>query len=273
METRKAWRMGLLLSQGGEFGFVLFAAAQGAMLITPEAASLFGAIVTLSMASTPFLMMFNKWSESRASLRDGAGMEGPEKSDEARAIIVGYGRFGQTVGQMLMAKGISLTLIDSKPSQIELSESFGMKVYYGDGTRIDLLRAAGAAEARALLFCVDGATLDKKKMEPILQAFPQAAVYVRVFDRRQLIALDGIDVAGTYREVFEAAVLMGRDALHCFCVGEEEVQRVEREFRHRDAERLAGQTKAGDLHNAQHLMFRPDRALPDREGEEEAAPG
>ncbi|HEX8535270.1 MAG TPA: monovalent cation:proton antiporter-2 (CPA2) family protein [Allosphingosinicella sp.] len=269
METRKAWRMGLLLSQGGEFGFVLFAAAQSAMLITPAASSLFGAIVTISMASTPFLMMFNRWTERRASLRDGDGMDGPELSAESRAIIVGYGRFGQTVAQMLMAKGISLTLIDSKPSQIELSESFGMKVYYGDGTRIDLLRAAGGEDAKAILFCIDGDTLDKKKMEPILEAFPQAAVYVRVFDRRQLIAIDGVDVAGTYREVFESAVLMGRDALHCFCVTEEEVVRVEHEFRARDAERLAGQTKGGDLHARKHLMFMPDRSLPD---EEEQAP-
>jgi glutathione-regulated potassium-efflux system protein KefB len=271
METRKAWRMGLLLSQGGEFGFVLFAAAQSAMLITPAAASLFGAIVTVSMASTPFLMMFNKWTERRASLRDGDGLEGPEQSAVSRAIVVGYGRFGQTVAQMLMAKGVSLTIIDSKPSQIELSESFGMKVYYGDGTRLDLLRAAGAAEARALLFCIDGSTLDKKKMEPILEAFPQAAVYVRVFDRRQLMALDGVDVAGTYRELFESAVLMGREALRSFCVSEEEVEHVEREYRARDAERLAAQAQAGDLHARKHLMFLPDRSLPD--AGEEPAPG
>jgi voltage-gated potassium channel Kch len=271
METRKAWRTGLLLSQGGEFGFVLFAAAQSALLITSTAASLFGAIVTVSMAATPFLMMFNKWSERRASLHDGDGLEGPELSQESRAIVVGYGRFGQTVAQMLMAKGVSLTLIDSKPSQIELSGSFGMKVYYGDGTRLDLLQAAGAAEAKALLFCIDGDRLDARKMEPILEAFPQAAVYVRVFDRRQLIALDGVDVAGTYREVFESAVCMGRQALHCFAVEDEEIERVEREFRARDAERLMAQTQDGDLHARKHLMFRPDRGLPDTQ--EAQAPG
>jgi voltage-gated potassium channel Kch len=198
-------------------------------------------------------------------------MDGPEHSDESRAIVIGYGRFGQTVAQMLMAKGITLTLIDWKPSQIELSESFGTKVYYGDGTRIDLLRVAGAADARALLFCIDGGTLDARKLQPILEAFPQAAVYVRAFDRRHLIALDGVDLAGTYRETFESSVLMGRDALKCFCVSEEEVQRVEHEFRRRDSERLAGQTRSGDLHSTQDLMFRPDRSLPDEQ--EEAAAG
>ena len=272
IDTRKAWRMGLLLSQGGEFGFVLFAAAQSALLVSPEAASLFGAIVTLSMASTPFLMMFNRWTERRASLRDGDGLDGPELSEESRAIVIGYGRFGQTVGQMLMAKGISLTLIDRKPSQIEVSGSFGLKVYYGDGTRLDLLRAAGADRARALLFCIDGDSLNARKIEPILEAFPQAAVYVRVFDRRQLMALGGVDLAGTFREVFESAVCMGREALKCFCVDEAEIERVETEYRRRDAERLAGQTETGDLHAIKHLMFRPDTPLADR-AENETAEG
>lgn len=265
MERRRALKLGLLLSQGGEFAFVLFAAAQSALLIRPEAASLFSAIVTLSMATTPFLMMFNAWFDRRGQLGAGKDMDGPEDSPESSAILIGFGRFGQTVAQMLMAKGVSLTLIDLKPSQIELSGTFGLKVYYGDGTRLDLLRAAGASEARALLFCIDGNSLNAKKMQPILEAFPQAAVYVRVFDRRQLMALDGADLAGTYREVFESAVQMGRDALKCFCVTDEEVERVEREFRRRDAERLRGQTQSGDLHDTSHLMFMPDRSLADEE--------
>jgi Kef-type K+ transport system membrane component KefB len=91
METRRAFKLGLLLSQGGEFGFVLFAAAQDALLIEPEAASLFAAIVTVSMATTPFLMMFNDWLDRRAQLRSGDGMDGPELSGESCAIVVGYG--------------------------------------------------------------------------------------------------------------------------------------------------------------------------------------
>jgi glutathione-regulated potassium-efflux system protein KefB len=261
METRQAWRLGLLLSQGGEFGFVLFAAALSAMLIAPEAASLFGAIVTLSMAATPFLMKFNNWTERRASRRGQAGHEGPEHSAESHALVIGYGRFGQTVAQMLMAKGISLTLIDHKATQIERSGDFGMKVYYGDGTRLDLLRTAGAADAKALLFCIDGKKLDASKLEPILEAFPQAAVFVRAYDRLHLMRFENIDLAGTYREVFESAVLMGRDALSAFAVPEEEVERVEREFRRRDSERLSAQSSSGDLHATKHLMFRPDEPI------------
>jgi glutathione-regulated potassium-efflux system protein KefB len=263
VENRKAIRLGLLLSQGGEFGFVLFAAAQNALLIAPEAASLFSAIVTISMAATPFLMMFNKWLEGRAPIRDADGLDGPELSPVTKAIVIGYGRFGQTVAQMMMAKNISVTLIDRKPSQIEVAGSFGQKVYYGDGTRLDLLRQAGAGEANALFFCIDGKSLDAKRIEPILEAFPQAAVHVRAFDRVHLMNLDGVDLAGTYREVFESAVQMGREALRGFDLEEDEVARVEKEYRDRDAERLARQSKSGDLHALKERMFTPANTLGD----------
>ncbi|MGZ8311722.1 MAG: monovalent cation:proton antiporter-2 (CPA2) family protein [Allosphingosinicella sp.] len=264
MNRRKAVKLGLLLSQGGEFAFVLFAAARQAMLVEPEAASLFSAIVTVSMATTPFLMMFNDWLERRGAGDASDGLEGPEFAEAAKAIVVGYGRFGQTVAQMMMAKGIRVTLIDYNPTQIELVGTFGMKVYYGDGTRIDLLRLAGAADARALLFCVDGA-LPPRRLEPILTAFPQAAIFVRAFDRRHLIDLRALDLHSSVREVFESAVAMGRKALALFCVDEAEVDRVEQEYRRRDGERLDIQASSGDLLALKERLFRPDNPLADRE--------
>ena len=261
MPSRQAVKLGLLLSQGGEFGFILFAAAQDALLIAPEAATLFGAIVTLSMAATPFLMRFNDWLDRRGAIRDADGLDGPELSEVSSAVVVGYGRFGQTAAQMLMAKGIPVTLIDSKPSQIEVSGSFGMKVYYGDGTRLDLLRLAGAADAQAILFCIDGNGLTTRKLEPILEAFPQAAVLVRAFDRRHLMEIAPLDLRFTIREVFESAVLMGREALSALGVEPEEVERVEEEYRRRDTERLDSQTESGDLHALKHRMFTPDNTL------------
>ena len=144
----------MLLSQAGEFGFVLFAQATAARLILPEAASLFGAVVTLSMADTPFLMRLTDWLERREE-RSADGLDGPEKSPETSAIVVGYGRFGQTVAQMLMAKSIGVTMIDKSPSMIERAEEFGTKVYYGDGLRLDLLRIAGAETAKVIAFCND----------------------------------------------------------------------------------------------------------------------
>jgi glutathione-regulated potassium-efflux system protein KefB len=262
MKSGRALSLGLLLSQAGEFGFVLFGQAAAAQLITVEAASLFAAVVTLSMASTPFLMRLIDWLQARMPDEE-VDMEGPETSPETNAIVVGYGRFGQTVSQMLMAKGISVTLIDSKPSQIELAEEFGTKVYYGDGTRIDLLRTAGAAEAEAILFCNDGDAINRQSLEAILEAFPQAAIMVRAFDRRHLIELRGLDIAFAQREMFESAVTMGRRALLELGIAKREVERVESEYRSRDCERLELQGATGDLHALQETVFRPGHALAD----------
>ena len=258
-------RLGLLLSQAGEFGFVLFAQAATARLITPEAASLFGAVVTLSMATTPFLMRFIDWTERREVRR--TDLDGPELSPETSAIVVGYGRFGQTVAQMMMAKGIGVTLIDKKPAQIELSEEFGTKVYYGDGLRLDLLRAAGAETARVIAFCNDNreGELSATALRAVLDAFPQAAVMVRAYDRLHLIELDKLDIAFAERELFESAVAMGRAALKANGIERSEIDRVEREYRSRDCERLERQAKTGDIKAGWDRAFKPDQALPDEE--------
>ena len=258
-------RLGLLLSQAGEFGFVLFAQATAARLIAPEAASLFGAVVTLSMATTPFLMRFIDWTERREVRRD--DLDGPELSPDTTAIVVGYGRFGQTVGQMMMAKGIGVTLIDKKPAQIELSGDFGTKVYYGDGLRLDLLRAAGADTARVIAFCNDNreGELTAAAVGAVLEAFPHAAVMVRAYDRLHLIELDDLDLAFAERELFESAVAMGRAALRANGIDAPEIDRVEREYRMRDCERLERQAKTGDIKAGWERAFTPDRALPDEE--------
>ena len=262
MKRGRAIWLGLLLSQGGEFGFVLFNQAAQARLILPEAGSLFSAVVILSMISTPFLMWAAAWVRDRLPDSD-PGLDGPEVSPETNVIVVGYGRFGQTVSQMLMAKKVPLTIIDSKASQIELSEEFGTKIYYGDGTRIDLLRTAGAETAEAILFCHDGRSFDRSRLEAVLEAFPQAKVMVRVFDRLKLVEFAGLDIALMQRELFESAVAMGREALLALGLSEREVSRVEHAYRLRDAERLELQSETGDLRTGKERMFGTDRSLPD----------
>jgi monovalent cation:proton antiporter-2 (CPA2) family protein len=256
-------RLGLLLSQAGEFGFVLFAQGTAARLIAPDAASLFGAVVTLSMATTPFLMRFIDFLERREVRRD--DLDGPELSPETSAIVVGYGRFGQTVAQMMMAKRIGVTLIDKKPGQIELAGEFGTKVYYGDGVRLDLLRAAGAETARVIAFCNDNkdGELTADALRPVLEAFPQAAVMVRAYDRLHLIELDKLDLAFAERELFESAVAMGRAALKANGIPASEIDRVEREYRSRDCERLERQAISGDIKAGWERAFTPERGLPD----------
>jgi glutathione-regulated potassium-efflux system protein KefB len=259
-------RLGLLLRKAGEFGLVLFAHAVCAQLFAPEAASLFSAVVTLSMASTPFLMRLTDWLERR-EVRSGEGFDGPDRSPETSAIVVGYGRFGQTVAQMLMAKRIGVTIVDKKPSQIELSEEFGTKVYYGDGLRLDLLRVAGAETAKVIAFCNDnaGGEMSRGAVRAVLETFPQAAVMVRAFDRVHLMQFDGLDLAFAQRELFESAVTMGKAALKATGIDGQEVERVEREYRMRDCERLERQSETGDLHAGEERSFAPDRALPEGE--------
>jgi len=263
-DWRRSVRLGLLLSQAGEFGFVLFAQAAAAQLILPEAASLFGAVVTLSMAATPFLMRLTERLDRREGRRRD-DLDGPEKSPETAAIVVGYGRFGQTVAQMLMAKRIGVTIIDSKPEMIERAQEFGTKVYYGDGLRLDLLRTAGAETARIIAFCNDNddGTMTRDALAAVLEAFPQAAVMVRTFDRVHLMELDGLDLAFAQREMFESAVAMGRAALRGVGIDGREVERVDREYRSRDCERLERQSSTGDLHAGEDRSFGADRPLED----------
>jgi monovalent cation:proton antiporter-2 (CPA2) family protein len=271
-DWQRSFRLGLLLSQAGEFGFVLFAQATTAGLILPEAASLFGAVVTLSMATTPFLMRLNDWLERREERAD--GLDGPEHSPESSAIVVGYGRFGQTVAQMLMAKSISVTLIDKMPSMIETAEQFGTKVYYGDGLRLDLLRLAGAETAKVIAFCNDnsGGEMTADALGAVLDAFPQASVMVRVFDRVHLMSLRDLDLTMAKRELFESAVVMGKAALSASGIAVAEVERVEREYRLRDCERLERQAATGDLHAGEERSF-ASGPLPDEgEGPPEPSP-
>lgn len=253
---RMAWRsalaLGLLLSQGGEFGFVLFAQAQDALLISPLAGSVFTAVVTLSMITTPFLMMATH--RIRQAPKSNETREMPQ-SDGSNALVVGYGRFGQTVAQMMIAADIEVTLIDTNVKMIDVAESFGAKVYFGDGTRIDLLRQAGAADAELIAFCIDGEQISEKFLHAVHTAFPNAEILVRAFDRRTVLNLKDSPARRVVREVMESAVVMARSALEALDVSLDEIDRAESAYRSRDKERLLAQHESGDLTAAHDRIF------------------
>jgi Trk K+ transport system NAD-binding subunit len=258
MAWRGALALGLLLSQGGEFGFVLFAQAQQGLLISAEAASLFGAIVTLSMVTTPFLMMATRRIREEAAADTGT-RQGPRR-DGASALVVGYGRFGQTVAQTLIAADVAVTLIDRDVGMIDVAQSFGAKVWFGDGTRIDLLRQAGAADAQVIAFCIDGDQLSAELIHAVHHAFPQAQIHARVFDRRGLIRLGDAPVAHVVREVIESAVAMARAALEGLDLSIEDIERAEDMYRSRDRERLAVQVETGDVRAMRDtILTQPER--------------
>ncbi|MEH6756023.1 MAG: monovalent cation:proton antiporter-2 (CPA2) family protein [Parasphingorhabdus sp.] len=254
MDTLPALGMGMLLSQGGEFGFVLFAEAEQALLIDPEASSLFGAVITISMATTPLLMLLvERFTVKRQD--DDVELDSPSEAGKGSVIVVGHGRFGQTVAQMISGAKIPVTIIDIKPQQIGLSQKFGRKVFYGDGTRVDLLRGAGADECAAIVFCIDGQELDAGSLEMITTSFPNAKLFVRVFDRVHLLEVKKAGIAGAKREVFESAIHLARQTMIGIDVDESAIDAVDREFRQLDCDRLEAQRAAGDMHAGKHLGF------------------
>ena len=261
VERRPAFALGLLLSQGGEFGFVLFGQAAAAQLVAPEAASLFGAIVTLSMVTTPFLMkLATRYNRPKEEARRD-DLDGPEAAEQSTAVVVGYGRFGQTVAQMMMGAGFTVTIIDNDAEMIDVAAQFGAKVYYGDGTRLDLLKQAGGGEAQVIVFAMDQDQLSREELELALKTFRQAAVYVRAYDRRALTRYRGLDTAAVIREVFESAVLMGRKVLKTLGVEDDRIQRIETAYRARDKERLRVQAEKGVFSEEARTLFSVDQPL------------
>lgn len=254
MSWRSALALGLLLSQGGEFAFVLYTQAQAGNLIDTDTASLFGAIVTLSMAATPFLM---KVEQALRPADDDREREEPQ-DEGSHALVIGYGRFGQTVAQMLIGAHVEVTLVDDKVDQIDLAEQFGFKVYYGDGTRIDILRQAGADNAKLIAFCIDGDEMSAELIEGVKEAFPDASILVRAFDRRSVMRLGRAKADFIVRELFESAIVMAREALEFVGMEPEFVDEVEEEYRERDKDRLEAQTESGDLEAKKEKIFSQD---------------
>lgn len=266
----RAFQMGLLLAQGGEFGFVLFASAQRGALITGTAAQLFGAVVTLSMVLTPLLVRFaGRFNPAEVPRTD---LDGPEtaapQDAAARVLLVGGGRFGQGAAQMLLARGVEVIAIDNDPELIDVSRLFGNRVYFGDGRRVDILRAAGAETAQAVVLAIDG-KWDVGIIEPIRTAFPDLKIVARVYDRIHLLDLLRVHPEVTaVREVFDSGVAAGRATLEELGTPPETIAAIEAEFRRRDLERLELQLCSGDQLSGAERLFRPGAAfIPEAMGE------
>jgi glutathione-regulated potassium-efflux system ancillary protein KefC len=201
----------VLLSQGGEFGFVVFAAAAAAGLMTREWAGLLTMTVALSMAATPLLLVAHDALERRRlALR-------PREADvidsAATVIVAGFGRFGQIVGRLLIANGVRTVVLDQDPDQIELLRKFGHKVFYGDATRLDLLQAAGARQARLLVNAIDDVQESLKLTDLVRASFPDLPILARARNVSHYVELRSRGVEVVERETFEAALRIGRQAL------------------------------------------------------------
>jgi glutathione-regulated potassium-efflux system protein KefB len=240
---REAMLRAVLFAQGGEFAFVLYSAALGAGVFDARSAAVMSAIVILSMALTPlFLILFE-----RTMPKEKVSFDGVEKADglENRVLIIGFGRFGQLVSQPLLARGVDISLIEIDVDMIRAAANFGFKVYYGDGTRLDVLRASGAEHAEAILICVDKPETADHIVQLCKSEFPVAKLFVRAFDRGHSIRLIEARVDYQIRETFESALVFGRNVLVGLGFSPAEADDTARDVRKRDEERLALQLVGG----------------------------
>ena len=170
-------------------------------------------------------------------------------------LIIGFGRFGQVASQSLLARGIDVSIIDHDTEMIRSAADFGFKIYYGDGTRLDLLHAAGAGKAVAIAVCVEDRKATDRIVELVKAEFPLVKLLVRSFDREHALKLAAQDVDYQVRETFESAMAFGEAALRQLGVPEEEAEEISQEIRRRDAERYALELAGGGLGAGNDLLL------------------
>lgn len=226
----------VLLAQGGEFAFVLYAAAAAAGIFDARTSAALTAIVILSMALTPVGVFALRWLMPRNE----QSMDGIEAASGlgGSVLIIGFGRFGQVASQSLLARGFDIAIIDTDTDMIRSAADFGFKIYYGDGTRLDVLKASGAENARAIAVCIDDRAAANRIVQLAKSEFPHAKLLVRSFDREHSLKLIGAGVDYQVRETFQSAMAFGEAALLQLGVPEAEAAGIAAEVRRRDAERL-----------------------------------
>ncbi|WP_454666262.1 monovalent cation:proton antiporter-2 (CPA2) family protein [Acinetobacter calcoaceticus] len=264
----------LLMAQGGEFAFVLFSAALSAQVIDSTIKSNLTAIVVLSMVLTPIVgIVFKRFTQFKAnvSLENVNIAEGLSGS----VLMIGFGRFGQVTSQLLLARGVDVTIIDNNTDMIQNAEKFGFKIYYGDGCRLDILHASGAATAQAIVVCVDSKETTNRIVELVTHEFPLAKLLVRSYDREHSLHLVKQKVDFMIRETFESAIKFGGVILQELGVDEDEVERITEEIRDLDNERFETEIAADDVNAGAGMQYththhpRPTAPLirPKREGQ------
>ena len=235
------------LAQGGEFGFVLFGFAVTAGAMEVQVANQLTLAVALSMASTPLLLIVDEKLIAPRFFRagliggDGEGDMDDIADNQNPVIIVGFGRFGQVVGRMLMANKITPTLIDNNPEQLERVRRFGYKSYYGDALRLDVLRSAGAAQAKLIVLSMADRETINQAIELIRREFPNLKIFARAYDRGHAMHLIDNRVDGFSRETFASALELAKDALMEFGFTAWQAQRLSETFRQFDIDTLQQQ--------------------------------
>ncbi len=256
-----AIRIGMLLPQGGEFGFVLFTTAAAAGLFTGAQSSLLISIVTLSMALTPLTALIGQ----RLLSRDTTEKEEMDEDFEGAGsdvLMIGFSRFGQIAAQILLASGRDVTILDDSPDRIRQAATFGFRIYFGDGTRLDMLRAAGIEKAKIVAVCTHKKEITDKIVDLIRSEYPDVRLFVRSYDRVHSLELRAKDVEYELRETFESGLLFGRRTLEGLGASEDEAYTIGEDIRRRDEERLKLQAQEGILAGRELIHKRPVKPEP-----------
>jgi glutathione-regulated potassium-efflux system protein KefB len=236
---REAVERAVLFAQGGEFAFVLYAAALTAGVFDARISAAATAIVILSMVLTPLTTLAVGRLMPPPNL-DPEGADGVDKARNLRerVLIIGFGRFAQVVSQPLLARDVDVSIIDHDVEMIQAAGNFGFKVYYGDGSRLDVLRASGAANAETILVCVDKPETADRIVELVKAEFPLTKLFVRAYDRGHAIRLVQAGVEYQLRETFESALVFGQQVLIDLGFTHEEARETIEDVRRRDEARL-----------------------------------
>jgi len=233
LSWREAGMLGTALSQGGEFAFVLLSLAAGIGALPAELAALLTAAVALSMAATPLAVAaYERLSRTKA--KAAPEPDGNYDPGTPEVLIAGYGRFGQVVTRILKANGHRTSVLENSVEQIELIRRFGSKAYYGDASRVDLLRAAGAETARILVVAIDDRDKATEIVEIARDEFPHLKILARAFDRRHAYTLLERGAAVVERELFEGGLAMAASTLEALGWRAYRAERATRLFRRHD---------------------------------------
>jgi monovalent cation:proton antiporter-2 (CPA2) family protein len=241
---RDALQAGSVLTAAGEFAFVLIPLGVSIGALKPSEGSLFAAIAATLMVFGPAAAALTETLTARFAARPQRTYD--DFSDvRGSVLVIGFGRFGQIVSQCLLAEGVDAVIMDKDPEMIENAGRFGFRVYYGDGTRLDLLRAAGAGDARMIAVCVDARETADRIVAIVRAEFPGTLLYIRSYDRRHTLRLIAAGVDFEIRETFESALVFGRRALEGLGLDRERAAAVVDFVRTRDLERLELQEAEG----------------------------
>ncbi len=205
----------ILLAQGGEFGFVVLQQAQGAAAISAPHASLLTAAIAISMVLTPLLLVLADrwWAMHLKRHPQGEPMAEISQAQQAPIIIAGFGRYGQVICRLLQANGLTATVLDHDAEQVESLRRFGWQTFYGDATRLDLLRVAGAAKARVFVLAIDDVEQSLECAKLVLAHFPHCQLVARARNAAHYAKLRALGVQHVERETLDSSLMSGRSVL------------------------------------------------------------